>query len=419
MAHENRFPAGLGSLGGVRSFPAQTQTTLQQERPQVQAPNIFAAPELRSSAFVPGGVLTQTDQEQFPRIQARGEPSIGGSTPATDFQTFQTPSGGEVGIPRVLPDGRTAEDIQAGVVGQQAGALPGSQSEQERAALLVREAKQQQIIRESGSTSAARKTEESLREQGISQENIDKAVGETSSNFERLQKLNQLQKREALKRSSTKKVQGARDRLAQNARRDEDGGAKNKAAIAEDIDNFFQGFGADTDSTTPLFDQLNNSQKREVEKFLSDASRGASTDRQQRRMEQFKAEAERKDEKAFRGKQNKATQAKIKKAIADATSKEEKQFFDIKGKQLTAITKRLEGKFTGDEKRAGLKDSLVAQQAQLQQDIATGFVPEVPVATGAAGATAPSTASGEVERQTSDGQVAIFDAETKEFIRFK
>jgi hypothetical protein len=70
-------------------------------------------------------------------------------------------------------------------------------------------------------------------------------------------------------------------------------------------------------------------------------------------------------------------QTALDKAGAEATTKAEKQFFDTRKSQLTALEKRLDGKFSREEKeKGGLEDQLKEQEKALLNEIATGFVPD-------------------------------------------
>lgn len=386
MAQQDRFPS---SLGGFRSFDSGTAQT------QPQAPDIFA-PRQQSAAPAVEPFVPVTNLERLNEMSAigRGEGELPGGglastepgaldhfpAPVVTGGTFAgVPGGDQTPIPplsETLQDGKPKPGALSQTERDTINALGGG-SEAER---LVREAKQQTTIRESGSTSAGRKLAESLKEQGLSEEDINKAVEGSATNFERFQKLNQLQKRETSKRSASTKLQGARDRLAQGEHRDEDGGAKDRKAIAVDVDNFFQGFGVDTDSETQMIDHLNKSQQREVERFLVDSSHNSATEGQRKRMKQFQDEATTKDERAFRKKKNDATQAKLedaaKKAAGEAETKAEKNRIDGLTRERDALgkdLKRLLEKRTPSEDEQKRIDKIEARLVDLVDEFSPGL----------------------------------------------
>ena len=207
---------GIEPPRGVERVPFVNPTTggIGFSRPaQVQDPDIFA-PRQQSAAPAVEPFVPVTNLERLNEMAAigRGEGELPGgglvSTEPGALDHFPAPvvTGGtfEGSQDQVAPRNKQISDAERATI----DALGGG----DEATRLVREARQQQTIRESGSTSAGRKIAESLIDQGMREEDINKAVEGSSSNFERFQKLSQLQKRETLKRSASSKLQRARDR---------------------------------------------------------------------------------------------------------------------------------------------------------------------------------------------------------------
>jgi hypothetical protein len=258
------------------------------------------------------------------------------------------------------------------------GAGISASKEQQQAQQLIRQAKQETTIRESGAKSAKEKITASLKEQGMTEDAIknDPRFKEAKTEQEKFKAVSAIQKRETLKRISTERDQKVMSRLTSKEKRNEDGTAKNDAAVAVDFDTFFSDLGPDPQSEKPNSDFLSKSQKKEFKRIMGEASRGHVGDDKFRRLAKFQKDIERKREREFAKKQAKVVTQKIDDARKLATSKEQREVVKDAEKQLSAIAKRLEESFSREEKRdGGLQDQLTDRQNALLEGIANPVAP--------------------------------------------
>lgn len=242
------------------------------------------------------------------------------------------------------------------------------------AAKLIREARQQQTIRDSGAKAASDKLVESLREQGVSDDVIKGAVSGSKTNSEQFTALNRLNRKEATKRARGKASQRITDKLTAKERRNEDGTAKNDAAMAVDFDDFFSDSGDDPLSDKSNYDFLTKSQQREYERYRSQAANGRVTNNATRRIAKFQKDVDTKRKRDFETKQAKIVSDTIAERKDASRSKQETQFYIVNEKRLKLIKDRLDKSFTRKEKEdGGLQDQLREQQKQIMSDISGGF----------------------------------------------
>ena len=229
----------------------------------------------------------------------------------------------------------------------------------------VREARQQQIIKESGSRAATDKITASLKDQGISQDVIDGALAGTKTQFEKFQEINKLQKRETLKRISTERDQKVMSRLTSKEKRNEDGTAKNDAAVAVDFDNFFSDFGPDPSSDKPNSSFLTPSQRKEFQRIMNEASRGRVSDAKFKRIAKFQKDIEKKREREFAKSEAKKADDALTLAFKKAqTAEDNAQISAIKA-NLSEIKSRLEDKNSKTKPSKDERKSLNERRAEL------------------------------------------------------
>lgn len=244
---------------------------------------------------------------------------------------------------------------------------------QAEARRLYVEAKQQQTIRDSGARHASKKIEESLRDQGVSDEKMKKAIEGSKTEEDRFRAMNRLQKAETLKRIDTTRDERVASRLAAKEQRNEDGSAKNDAAVAVDFEDFFSDLGPDPQSEKANIDFLSKSQKKEYQRIMNEASRGRVEDAKFKRIAKFQKDVEKKRDREFAKKQADIVSDKIAAAKKAAKTKEQQGVVIGIEKQISAITKRLDGDFSRQEKAdGGLQDQLREQQDTLLEEIALG-----------------------------------------------
>jgi hypothetical protein len=258
------------------------------------------------------------------------------------------------------------------------GAGISGSKEQQEAQQLYRQAKQETTIRESGAKSAKEKIARSLRDGGMTEDAIKDAVKDAKTEQERFQALNRLQRKETLKRTGTASDKRVTDQITRKARRDEEGGAKNDAAVAEDFDTFFSDSGPDpliTDKSN--LDFLTPSQKREYKRFRSKAARGNVSDSDTRRIAKFQRDIETKRERTF----NKSEAQKAENALTLAskkaqTAEDNAQISAIKA-NLSEIKSRLEDKNSKTKPSKDEKTSLSIRRQELM-DALGSFVGGTP-----------------------------------------
>jgi hypothetical protein len=281
----------------------------------------------------------------------------------------ELPLGGFAATDGTLPALTPEQAARQEAIGQ---SISGSKEQQE-AAQLIRQAKQETTIRESGAKSAKEKIASSLREQGMTKEDIegDEGFKAAKTEMEKYQAVNRIQKRETLKRISTERDQKVMSRLTSKEKRNEDGTAKNDAAVAVDFDNFFSDLGPDPQSDKPNSSFLSKSQRKEFERIMNEASRGRVSDAKFKRIAKFQKDIEKKRERTFQKAQAKIVTDKIEAARKLATSKEQREVVKDAEKQISAIAKRLEESFSRVERKdGGLQDQLKDKQNALLEGIA-------------------------------------------------
>ena len=216
-------------------------------------------------------------------------------------------------IPGRIPDTKPPLPLggQSGALDQAAQDTLKMLGDTPEARKIIAEAQQQTTIKESGARSANQKIVKSLRDQGVTDDQIKAAIGTPKTNYEQFQKLNRLQKTEQLKRGADSRTQKAMDRLYQSARTNEDGTPKNRSGAAVEAYEFFQGTGKDPSNDKSFYDRLSPSQRKEFDRYIESASRNSATQNQERRIGQFKKEIVRKDEHLFAKKEYDDAQSKI------------------------------------------------------------------------------------------------------------
>jgi hypothetical protein len=142
--------------------------------------------------------------------------------------------------------------------------------------------------------------------------------------MEKYQAVNRIQKRETLKRISTERDQKVMSRLTSKEKRNEDGTAKNDAAVAVDFDTFFSDLGPDPQSDKPNSSFLSKSQKKEFERIMNEASRGRVSDAKFKRIAKFQKDIEKKRERAYGKKQADIVSDKLAIASNKAQTDQEK-----------------------------------------------------------------------------------------------
>jgi hypothetical protein len=250
--------------------------------------------------------------------------------------------------------------------------------EKQEATQLYRQAKWDTRVRESGAKSAKEKIASSLREQGMTKEDIegDEGFKAAKTEMEKYQAVNRIQKRETLKRVRTEKDQRVASRISKRAKRNEDGSPKNDAAVAEDYDSFFTEINPETGK--PVSDMMTPSQKREYERYNEKASRGNVSDSEAGRIEKIKQRVTRKLEIAEASRLVEVRRKEMQEDIDSAQSKAEKDFYSNLKSQIDGVDKRLKGKFDdtplfgGSKKKTALK----AKKASLEDQWAAGYQPQ-------------------------------------------
>ena len=248
-------------------------------------------------------------------------------------------------------------------IGQQ---ISGSK-EQQQADLMIRKAKQETTIRESGAKSAKEKIARSLREQGITEEAIkdDPRFKEAKTEQEKFKAVSAIQKRETLKRISTERDQKVMSRLTSKEKRNEDGTAKNDAAVAVDFDNFFSDFGPDPSSDKPNSSFLTPSQRKEFQRIMNEASRGRVSDAKFKRIAKFQKDVEKKREREFaKSEAKKADDALTLASKKAQTAEDNAQISAIKA-NLSEIKSRLEDKNSKTKPSKDERKSLNERRAEL------------------------------------------------------
>ena len=264
--------------------------TDRQNNPPV-IPDIFQlantpTPPIAQAGGLPGGGLQQFSSDGL-IIPAPPQ-----DTPAA------VPLAGGVTIPRAPGTGTVAIPTEAFKARQQ-----------KEARTLRSEAEMQQRIRQSGSISATQKIARSLRDQGVSEDEIRSALetptvdGRTIRGEDtperKLARLSQLQKKATFQRSGKGISSRTRDRIVQSARFDEGGNPKNAAGRAQQFTDFIDDLGPDPQSDKTNFDSMTPSEKREFSRGLESMSRGTQTGEQQRRLANIQKRVEKRRGRDF------------------------------------------------------------------------------------------------------------------------
>jgi hypothetical protein len=238
----------------------------------------------------------------------------------------------------------------------------------------VREARQQQIIKESGSRAATDKITASLKDQGITEDAIVEATKGAKTQFEKFQAINRLQKKETLKRIRTEKDKRVASRISKRAKRNEDGTARNDPAVAEDYDSFFTEINPATGK--PNQDLMTPSQKREYNRYMEKVSRGNVSDSEAGRIENIKKRVSGKIKVAESARLVEVRRKEMQEDIDNAQSKAEKDFYSNLKSQIDGIQARIdEGSYTPAQKKAGLEKQHEIQMRELMNKRAAGYNP--------------------------------------------
>jgi hypothetical protein len=298
----------------------------------------LAPPAPVAPSNVQGGYdLNRVGGEPEPQI---APPTAGGVPPAqvgpfAGMQSFQTPGGGSVAMPSILPDGRTAVDIQGSITGKGRTGPQGYTAEEReriRGELSGAPEDVKRRIRtgtgEAQERLAGKKIISSLTQQGMTEDEIRKAIGaDTSPNMtqaEAVRKLKEVQKQKQMQTSDARTAKQS-EAIAGMEERGAEGEAMNDAARFVDLERGWSGTGADPLGET-LESQMTKSQKREFGRLRDKVANDRARDGDFKRMEKMLADAQLKSERS----------------VLKRQAQDEKEALNLAGKRALTAEKNAE-----------------------------------------------------------------------------
>jgi hypothetical protein len=384
----------LDQINQGNAPPLSPNQSLQQrsafDQQQQPAPNIFnpqPAPQssaqdiLQQMSAVQGQMGQPQQAQNLPRGGVGSEVGLppveltpsGGLSPQEqkaqdDRQAFLNAGGGFTGLEKPTFDpatgGRSKDGSTEFDVAGLAESLGGGPDAVKEAQKIVRE----QMRKEVGSTREAKRVIESLKEQGMKEEDIQSLLGTPEqrkgmSNYQAFKKLN----KELKKRSGVSKLPAKdkrqRDAISNKSTYNPDGTAKDDAAVANDHIKFFDDTGPDPDGdgkTNESF--LTPSQRREYEKYKGIAATGKVDDRLQRRMDKFQDDISTKRGKEFEKKQaqrgEESRKSLIESRIASARNAEESKYYSVRDKKIKALEAKIKVPGTKGKEKIRLRGEI-------------------------------------------------------------